>query len=82
MDSSTHGCGPIDSIGYNGGMLDYLPQPVTNTCCFKNRVGEVLIGFQDVVILPSRACFPPHFINIVVEVKASGQPHVLKQWLG
>ena len=26
--------------------------------------------------------FIPHFLKIVVEVKASGPPHVLKLWLG
>ena len=26
--------------------------------------------------------FPPHFIKIVVEVKASGPRHILKLWLG
>ena len=43
--------------------------------------GELLMGLQDVKLLPSRASFPPHFIQIVVEVKASGSPHVLKLWL-
>ena len=40
------------------------------------RVRELLIGFQDVAFLPSRASFPPHLLKIVVEVKASGPPHV------
>ena len=40
------------------------------------------MGFQDVEFLPFRASFPPHFIKIVVEVKASGPSHVLKLWLG
>ena len=26
--------------------------------------------------------FPPHFLKIVVEVKALGPPHVLRMWLG
>ena len=34
--------------------------------------------FQDVALLPSRASCPPHFLKIVVEVKASGPPHVLR----
>ena len=38
--------------------------------------------FQDVALLLSRASFPPHFSKIVVEVKASGQQHVLMVWLG
>ena len=25
---------------------------------------------------------PPHFLSILLEVKASGPPHVLKLWLG
>ena len=37
------------------------------------------MGFQDIAFLPSRASFP-HFLNIVVEVKASG--HVFKLCLG
>ena len=45
-------------------------------------VGEPLIGFPDAMFLPSQACFPPHFIKIVVEVKAFGPAHVLKLWLG
>ena len=40
------------------------------------------MGFQDVTFLPSRANFSPHFLKIVVEVKASGPPHVLALWLG
>ena len=40
------------------------------------------MGFQDVAFPPSKASFPPHFIKIVVEVKASGQPHVIKLCLG
>ena len=31
--------------------------------------------------LPSYV-FPPHFQESLVEVKASGPPHILKQWLG
>ena len=46
-------------------------------------VGELLVGFQDVAFLsPSQACFTPHFLDIVVDVKASGPPHVLILWLG
>ena len=37
-------------------------------------------GFQDAAFLPST--FLPHFLRIVVEVKASGPPHVLRLWLG
>ena len=40
------------------------------------------MGFQDVEFLLSRANFPPHFLALVVEVKASGAPHVLKLLLG
>ena len=40
------------------------------------------MGFHDVAFLQSRASFPTHFLKIVVEVKASGPPHVLKLWLG
>ena len=38
--------------------------------------------FQDVVFLPCRATFTPYFLKIMVEVKASGPPHVLGLWLG
>ena len=44
--------------------------------------GEWLIGFQDVVFLSSRASLSTTFLINGVEVKASGQPHVLKLWLG
>ena len=37
--------------------------------------------FLDVAFLPTEIVFPPHFLNIAVEVKASGPPHVLKHWL-
>ena len=47
-----------------------------------HREGELLRGLQDVAFLPPRYCLPPHFLKIVVEVKASGQPHVMKVWLG
>ena len=40
------------------------------------------MGFQDVAFLPPLTSFPPHFVKIVVEVKASGPPHVLRLWLG
>ena len=37
------------------------------------------MGFHDVALLPSRAIFSsPHFLIIVVVMKASGPPHVLK----
>ena len=38
---------------------------------FENWVGNLFMGFQDVVFLPSKANFPPYFLRIVVEVKAS-----------
>ena len=38
--------------------------------------------FQDVAFLSPRACFLPHFLLIVVEVKAFGPPHVSNMWLG
>ena len=40
------------------------------------------MGFQDVALLPSRVSFTPHFLNIVVEVKALGVQHVLEVCLG
>ena len=40
------------------------------------------MGFRDVPFLPSRASSPTHFSKIVIEVKASGSPHILKLWLG
>ena len=39
------------------------------------------MSFQDVAFLRSSARVSLHFLNIVVEVKASGPPHVLKLWL-
>ena len=38
--------------------------------------------FQDVVFLPSKVGFSPHFLEILVEDKASGLPHVLTPWVG
>ena len=35
-----------------------------------------------VAFLPSQAGFSPHFLKIVVEVKVSEPPHVLRLWLG
>ena len=46
------------------------------------RVGEQLVGFQDVAFLPYRASFKPHFLRIVQEVKASRSSHVLKLCIG
>ena len=40
------------------------------------------MSFQDVAFLSSQASFTPHFLTIVVEVKVSGQAHVLILWLG
>ena len=40
------------------------------------------MGFWDVAFLPSQYSFQPHFLKIVVEVKASGLPHILKLCLG
>ena len=39
------------------------------------------MGYQDVAFLPSEASLYTTFIEIMVEVKASGPPHVLKLWL-
>ena len=44
--------------------------------------GELLMGFQDVAFLHSRASFSITFLKIVVEVKAPGPPHILQLWLG
>ena len=38
-------------------------------------------GTQDGACLPSRDCFPPYLRKIVIEVEASGLPHVFKMWL-
>ena len=43
-----------------------------------SSVGHLLMGFHDVEHLPSRACFSTTFLKNVVEVNASGQPHVLQ----
>ena len=42
----------------------------------------LLICFPDVAFLPSLTSFCTTFLNIVVEVKASGLPYVMKLWLG
>ena len=39
------------------------------------------MGFQDAAFLPPELGFSPHYLKIVVEVKASGPPHVLRMWL-
>ena len=41
-----------------------------------------LNGFSGCSFLPPELVFPPHFLKIVVELKASGPPHVLELWLG
>ena len=48
--------------------------------CYQGRPAPNV--FQDVAFLPSRASFPPHFLDIVVVVNALGPPHVLRLWLG
>ena len=40
------------------------------------------MGYQDVAFLPSQAGFYTAYLNIVVEVKASGPPRIFKLWLG
>ena len=40
------------------------------------------MDFQDVVFLPSRASFSTTSKKLVVEVKVSRPPHVLRLWLG
>ena len=45
-------------------------------------VGQLQMGFQDVVFLPSLATFSPHFLKIVVEVKGLGPSFALKLWFG
>ena len=48
-----------------------------------HRVGELTPNWFSgcSVHCPPELIFPPHFLKIVVEVKASGPPHVLKLWL-
>ena len=48
----------------------------------ENRVGELLINFQDVAFLLSKDNFSTTFLKSLVEVKALGPSHVLKLWLG
>ena len=51
--------------------------------CSIRPVGELQMDLQDVPFLPSESVFMPHFLKVVVvEVKASGPPHVMKPWLG
>ena len=56
--------------------MPFLSMP-TNVLC----VGREM-RFQDVSFLPSRSCFYTTFRKIVVEVKASGMPHLLEMRLG
>ena len=49
-----------------------------NEMTFLSNLVELLMGFQDVAFLPSIAIFSTTFLKIVVEVKASEPPHVLK----
>ena len=44
-----------------------------NIVCVTREAPE---GFQDVEFLHPGLVFPPHFLTIVVEVNASGPPHV------
>ena len=47
------------------------------------RLGELTPdGCSGCSVLPPELVFPPCFIKIVVEVKTSGPPHVLRLWLG
>ena len=43
--------------------------------------GELQIGSPGATFLLSDFVFTPHFLQIVVEVKASGPSHVLKLWM-
>ena len=43
---------------------------------------EFQMSLQDVVFQPPELVFPPHSLKIVVEVKVSGPPHVVKLWVG
>ena len=64
-------------------LFHFLRLPLlSHACPYPWWVGEPLEGFQNVVFLPSRTSFPPHFIKIVVELNTLGLPHVLKQLLG
>ena len=40
------------------------------------------MDLHDVAFMPTLVSFAPHFSKNVVEVKASGPPHVIKQSLG
>ena len=45
-------------------------------------LGQFLMSFQLVALLPSRASFPTIFLKVVVVVKSSGLSHFLELWLG
>ena len=49
---------------------------------FFNFTREGFIDFVDVAFLHYGASFPPHFLNVVVEVKALGPSHTIKLLLG
>ena len=61
--------------------LHKLPSYVHDFFSFLSGRGAVW-GFRDVAFLPPELLLTPHFLKIVVEVKASGPPHVLELWLG
>ena len=42
------------------------------------KLWQLVMSFQDVAFLPCRASFHTDFVKVVVEVKALGQPHVLR----
>ena len=43
---------------------------------------ELVRSFLNVAFCPPELVFPPLFLENVVEVKASGPPHMIKRWLG
>ena len=70
-------------MGFPGCSIPTLPSHTVNIAlayclCFGRGLQ---MGFQDVAFLLSRASFAPHFFNNVVEMKASGPPHVLILWV-
>ena len=48
-----------------------LDDSLSDFCEVMFGLGELQIGFQDVAFLPSKASFTPHFLEIMVEVRAS-----------
>ena len=70
----------LDLNDAKSAVLSKVPMAHSFTCYGIVLGSGALIAFHDVAFLPSlplKFVLPPHILKIVVEVKASGPPHVL-----